>query len=992
MATAQPPKNYWQQEVNYTINVTLNDSLNTLDANIRIAYINHSPDTLQAIYMHLWANGYKDNTTAFAQQMLENGTTSFYYSKESDYGYIDSLNFNVDGKEVKWAYDKSYIDIAKILLNVPLKHGDSIIITTPFHVKIPYTFSRLGHAGQSYQISQWYPKPAVFDATGWHAFPYLNQGEFYSEFGSFNVSITLPQNYTVGATGDLQDENEIRRLDSLAALPLPNSNDMSFPVSSKKIKTLHYIQHNVHDFAWFADKRFHVAKSWVVLKSPTNKVTTWCFFLNDNTNLWNNAIYYADSAISFYSRYCINYPYKQVSVVEGPIEAGDGMEYPNVCIIGDALNALELEEIIIHEIGHNWFYGMLGSNERDNPWMDEGINSYYEYRYMDYTHPNLKIADDYLSPGIAKFFDLEKYPYAYNNYLTYLLTASQHLEQPINLTSTKYTTDNYVAMEYSQTAYIFRYMDGYLGRSTFDSIMQKYVRDWQYKHPQPEDVKNEFVNFTHKNLDWFFTDELQTTKHLNYKILADRDTEHIGNSVYTVIKVKNTGQIKTPFSISAVRHDSATYTIWYNGVFGTIDVLFPKIVCDAYKINALYDMPEINEKDNTIRSEGLLRRLKPLRLQLLGSIDDPDRTQLFFLPLVGYNFYDKAMPGLALYNHILPTKKFEYTLAPFYALGSRTFTGMGRTDYYFYPQDLFQQIDFRLSAETFDYSSIPQPLRFQKYQAALFFKFKKKDPRSPFDKELNFRVVNTDAQFPFYMTESNYSIYNYRNYYSEANFSIQNTRMINPYYLKIQLQQGPDYTTEQYVKLVGYAGYRINYNKPKTYLDVNASGGKFLYSNLGNIYDYLYSFHLSANTGSEDYLYDDIFLGRSQQTGFLSQQVMPADNTLKVNTASNPGFGDSNNDYFMVNVKTTLPFSSPFFLFADVGTYSKLQYSAYETVIYDAGIGFHIGNFIKIYYPLAFSSDLKSEIVLPDYQNPLERIVFTLNFVNPFDLLRNAGL
>jgi hypothetical protein len=990
LTVAQVPKNYWQQEVNYTITVTLNDSLNTLDGDIRIAYINHSPDTLQAIYMHLWPNGYKDNSTAFAQQMLENGNGAFYFSKDEDHGYIDSLNFKVNDKEVKWNYDEQHIDIAKLLLNTPLNHGDSIIITTPFHVKIPRTFSRLGYVGQSYQISQWYPKPAVFDAAGWHPLPYLDQGEFYSEFGSFNVAITLPQNYTVGATGDLQDENEKKRLDSLAALPIPKSRDMSFPVSSKKMKTLHYTQNNIHDFAWFADKRFNVAKSEVILK-PLNKVTTWCFFLNDKTYLWNNAIHYADSAVSFYSRCCINYPYKQVSVVEGPIEAGDGMEYPNVCIIGTADGALELEETIVHEIGHNWFYGMLGSNERDDPWMDEGINSYYEYRYMQYAHPNLKIVSDDVSPGIAEFFDLEKYSYAYSNYLVYLLMASQHLDQPVNLTSTKFTPVNYDFIVYCKTALIFRYLAAYLGQSVFDSIMQKYNRDWQYKHPHPEDVKNEFENFSNKNLDWFFNDELQTTKQLDYKILSARDTEHIGNSVYRVIKVKNTGQIKAPFSISAIRHDSIIYTIWYGGVFGTINVLFPKFPCDAYKIDALYDMPDINEKNNTIYTWGFLRRDEPLRLQLLGSIDDPDRTQLFYLPLIGYNFYDKTMLGLMIYNHVLPTRKFEYTLAPFYAFGSRTFTGMARTDNYFYPKTIFQQIDFRLSAETFDYSLIPQPLRFQKYQAALFFKFKKKDARSSIDKELSFRVVNTYSEFPVYTSETEYSIYNFSNYYSEANFSIQNTRLIDPYYLNLQLQQGPDFSTQQYVKVIGHAGYRINYNKPKTYLDISASGGKFLISNLSNDGVYPYSFHLSANTGSEDYLYDNIFLGRSQSSGFLSQQAMPADNALKVITASNPGYGDSNNDFFMANIKTTLPFSSPFFLFVDIGTYGKLENSTYETVVYDAGIGFHIGNFIKIYYPFAFSSDLKSEIVLPNYQNPLERIVFTLNFTNPFDELRKIG-
>lgn len=994
MCIAQTPKPYWQQEVHYTINVTLNDSLNTLDGNIRINYINHSPDTLQCIYMHLWPNAYKDNSTAFAQQELENGNSTFYFAPESDYGYIDSLNFRVNSLLVKWNYDALHIDIAKILLDKPLKHGDSIIITTPFHVKIPYTFSRLGHVEQAYQISQWYPKPAVYDQSGWHPLPYLDQGEFYSEFGSFKVAITLPKNYIVGATGDLQNDHEKKWLDSLARLPLGseiNPKNKMFPRSSKTMKTLYYTQTNIHDFAWFADKRFHVAKNQVTLKPQNTTVTTWCFFLNDNIDVWKNGITYADSAITFYSRHCINYPYKQVSVVEGQLEAGAGMEYPNVCIIGGNLNAIEFEDAVVHEVGHNWFYSMLGSNERDDPWMDEGINTYYEYRYMQYAHPELKITDNVKGSVFTRFFDLSKYPYYYNTYLDYILQASRHIDQPDNFTSSKFTTENYSAIVYAKTALCFRYLDDFLGRSTFDSIMQKYVRDWQYKHPHPDDVKNEFVTYTHKDLNWFFTDLLQTTKQLDYKILYARDTEHIGSSVYQKIKIKNTGQIKAPYSISAIRQDSIVYTVWYGGVFGTIEVLFPQIKCDAYKINAQYDMPESNDKNDLIYTWGYLRRTEPIHLQLFGSVDDPDRTQLFYSPLIGFNNYDKTMLGLMVYNHFLPTKKFEYTIAPFYAFGSNTFAGMARADYYFFPNNTFQQIDFRLSTETFDYSSIPQPLRFQKYQAALLFPFKKKNSRSPVQTQLDFRMVHTLSAFPFFY-ENGYSIYNITSYFTEANFSIENKRLINPYYLKLQLQQGPDYTSAQYVKLVAHAGYRINYNKPKTYFDISMSAGEFLDNNL-SAYDLPYSFHIGAPTGSEDYLYDNIFLGRSEQTGFFSQQIAPADYSLKVNTTSNPGYGDSNTGYIIANLKTTLPFPSPFFLFADVANYGKIQYSPYETTVFDAGIGFHIGEFIKIYYPLGFSSDLKNQIVLPN-QTPIERILFVINFnlANPFEALRNGTL
>jgi len=152
MALAQP---YFQQEVNYTISVKLDDVKDELIADESIGYINNSPDELSFIYMHLWPNAYKDNSTPLAKQKLANGETNLYFSKENERGFIDLIDFKVDGKPVKWELLKDSIDICKIYLNEPLKSGGKITITTPFHVKIPSgKFSRLGHIGQSYQITQ----------------------------------------------------------------------------------------------------------------------------------------------------------------------------------------------------------------------------------------------------------------------------------------------------------------------------------------------------------------------------------------------------------------------------------------------------------------------------------------------------------------------------------------------------------------------------------------------------------------------------------------------------------------------------------------------------------------------------------------------------------------------------------------------------------------------------------------------------------------------
>ena len=198
---------YFQQQANYNISVTLDDRNHELKGFESLVYINNSPDTLSFLYFHLWPNAYSDNKTQLASELIKRDGKSKLFNDPELRGYIDSLNFKAEGLNIKWDLIDGSPDICKLLLNKPLNPGDSVNITTPFHVKIPGGgISRLGHTGQSYQISQWYPKPAVYDRNGWHQMPYLDQGEFYSEYGTFNVSITIPSNYVVGATGNLQDQ------------------------------------------------------------------------------------------------------------------------------------------------------------------------------------------------------------------------------------------------------------------------------------------------------------------------------------------------------------------------------------------------------------------------------------------------------------------------------------------------------------------------------------------------------------------------------------------------------------------------------------------------------------------------------------------------------------------------------------------------------------------------------------------------------------------
>ncbi len=494
---AKAQNNYWQQQADYTIHVALHDNDNTLDADEKIVYTNNSPDTLTFIYFHLWMNAYKNDKTAFSEQLLRNNNTAFYFSDESQRGYINGLRFSVNETVATLLPDSNHIDIAKLMLPQPLAPGQSITITTPFHVKLPYNFSRGGYEGQTYQLTQWFPKPAVYDKTGWHPMPYLDQGEFYSEFGNWDVSISLPQNYIVAASGDLQNEDELNFLKTTGGRkPEKQSNYLLWknellkkavsekkpfeevmPASLNTIKTLRYSLKNAHDFALFASKLFLVQHDTIQLSSHTADVFT---FYNpwDRIN-WQNSLNYLKDAVHFYSSALGEYPYNVASAVSGnPHKNTGGMEYPTITLIELNDSTKELDGTIAHEIGHNWLYGILATNERQYPWMDEGINTYYENRYTDARY----------HVGKPTSFPASKFP---ANLDTLILETMSHLhkDQPISTPSDYFTEANYGLIAYTKTSMWLQQLKEQLGTPLFDSCMKEYYSQWKFKHPYPEDFR-----------------------------------------------------------------------------------------------------------------------------------------------------------------------------------------------------------------------------------------------------------------------------------------------------------------------------------------------------------------------------------------------------------------------------------------------------------------------------------------------------------------------
>ena len=497
-------KDYWQQYLRFKINVQLDARTKKLTANETITYKNNSPQSLDFIWFHLYPNAYKNETTELVQQIRNDKQRRERFPSYKN-GFISDLNFTVNGVPAKTEAhpDKRYIDIVKLILPQPLQPNDSITIATPFTVQLPSYFSRSGYSDNEFMLCQWYPKPAIYDKNGWHEMPYLDMGEFYSEYASYDVNITVPSAFVVGATGVLQNEDELSSYKSIGAYNTANRGSepkLYQALTSQPIKQLSYHMDSVPDFAWFADPGFVIEYDTTHLRS--GKVAdVFSYHYNTKNTPWRSSTDYIKDAVQHYSRWIGEYAYPVVQAVEGPKNnAAGGMEYPTITLITapDAAPAT-LDDVITHEVGHNWFMSMLGTDERDHAWMDEGLNTYFEFRYTAEKYRNNLILGSMIPEGLKKA-DEASFQHAVYNALMQLPTHNAIETPSANFDG----NEDYSLTVYVKTAEWIYLLQNSVGEEKIDAAFQHYFDLWKTRHPQPEDFKAAFEESIHGSLNQFF--------------------------------------------------------------------------------------------------------------------------------------------------------------------------------------------------------------------------------------------------------------------------------------------------------------------------------------------------------------------------------------------------------------------------------------------------------------------------------------------------------
>ncbi len=586
-ADGRPGPAYWQQRVDYRIDATLDPARNTVRGRETIHYVNRSPDALPYLWLYLEQNicAPSSVTNRLNQPPLVFLNSAFDFSCEGFAGGITLDSARVAGRD---AQRTIYGTTMRVDLARPLAPHDSVDLDFAWHFGVPpQGAGRMGHDGPLYEIAQWYPRMAVYDdVRGWNHEPYIGAGEFYLEYGHFDVRLTVPAVDVVAATGQLRNAEQVLTAAQRQRLARARSSDTPVSIISREeagnaartrptaagTLTWHFTADSVRDFAFAAGPGFR----WDA--SGYNGILIETLY-RPSADKWEEANRMARGAIQHFSEQWFRYPYSHATTVEGPIE---GMEYPMLTFVPNSPTREEQQWVVAHEFGHEWFPMVVGSNERLYPWMDEGFNTFID----------LGNAASYFAGT----------PYGDTVQLQPLHLHPQHAvageEQP--LISKPVEVRDLFWVGYQKPALMMRTLrQEVLGPARFDHAFRDYIRTWAFRHPTPADFFRLMRDDSGMELDWFWRGWVFTTARLDQAV--DSVTPRQGGGSNVVLE--NRGTMVMPAELSLTYADGTSEVVrlpvemWNLGSRFTFRVPGSKTV-QRVEVDPRHVLPDVDRANN----------------------------------------------------------------------------------------------------------------------------------------------------------------------------------------------------------------------------------------------------------------------------------------------------------------------------------------------------------------------------------------------------------
>ena len=589
MAQTKPLSN---RIANYDISVKLDHEKHTLDGKETLVWTNTSTDYISELQFHLYLNAFKNKNSTFMKESGGQLRGEMMDKKNrGNFGWIDIISMKVRNGEyltskIKFIQPDDQNDKDQTVISVSLSRSlapnESITLDINFKARLPKVFARTGYVGDFYLFGQWFPKIGVYEPAGmryakrgaWNCHQFHADSEFYADFGTYRVDMTVPKNFVLAASGVFQNEK----------------------INKDDTKTISYRADDVHDFAWTISPRFEVnERQWKHVKiktvmQPEHSGSTERYFQS------------AIAALEYFQKHLGKYPYSMLTLVDPPLEASgsSGMEYPTFITCGETFwglpNGIRSAEVVtIHEFGHQYFQGMLASNEFEESFLDEGFNQYYEGRIMDATYGKGSMINLF---GF-KLNDSETPRMAY--------VSMQNIKiSEIFRKSWEYPKGTYGTLTYMKTATMLQTLENLIGTKTMDEVMQTYFIRWRFKHPAVKDfvaivdeIAPKRTNYKYgKNFDWYFEQALYKAPDFDYEV------SEINQNQCTI---KRLGDMIIPTEILVKFTDGKEKLINWNGEDYSKVLMFEKPINSVTidpKNKILFDL-NLNNNSRTLEQSSL---------------------------------------------------------------------------------------------------------------------------------------------------------------------------------------------------------------------------------------------------------------------------------------------------------------------------------------------------------------------------------------------------
>lgn len=537
-----------QNTADYAIDVQLNPISKTLLGKVQLLWTNNSGSATSELQFHMYLNAFKDLNSTF---MKESGgqlrNDSFDKKDKDNFGNIKIKEFKVNGQTLpaeKLKYiqpDNKNINDQTVLqvLGIPtVKNGQSLKIDIAYTAKLPRIFARTGWAKNDYFfVGQWFPKIGVLEKGGkWNCHQFHADTEFYSDFGKYQVNITLPKRFVVAGTGEKLSETNLKN----------------------NLKRLSFSVENVHDFAWTASPYFKE------MRTSHKGIELMAFMQPENVYLSDRYFESAKNSIDYMETHVGKYPHKILSMIDPSYDGGGsgGMEYPTLITCGANWGIgkwMKMQEVVtVHEFAHQYFQGILASNEFENSWMDEGFTQYMEGRIMD----------EYYGGAMIDIFGAKFRDFAFSR-LNYVSMDNPGIVA-MRTDAWKYPKGTYPIMSYTKPATVLKTLENLLGEKVMDKILKSYFEKFRFKHPTPQDffdVANEVAarESKYKNLDWFFKQTILQSNVCDYAVENLKNEN--GKSSFRLVNLKN---MEIPVEVKVVFEDGKEQTFTWGGNSKTI--------------------------------------------------------------------------------------------------------------------------------------------------------------------------------------------------------------------------------------------------------------------------------------------------------------------------------------------------------------------------------------------------------------------------------------